>query len=412
MRVLWFSPTPSLYDEKKYGGWVASLESLVRKYCKEIKLGIAFEHTDPQFKVEKGNVVYYPIDQKNLVDKVLEKTDGKHSWKRLKSAYIRIIRDFKPDIIQCFGSEWPYGKLAGECSVPVVIHMQGFLNIYNESEQMTYSMLDLLFIRLFHPKTVFSLIFQRKRTKEINEFERSIMKCCHYFMGRTEWDKKIVKYYSPSAKYYYCPEAIRNNIYDSAYSWRYTENDMMKIITVTQAGALKGNEIILRTAKILKEQFGFQFEWRVAGRKENFAFFEKKTGIRHQDVNVELLGMIDAENVALELASATVYVHPAIIDNSPNSLCEAQLIGCPVVAANVGGIPQLVEDHVTGILYPYNEPHMLAFTLMELSRDRDRLQELSKWERSRAKERHNPEKIVSCIKEIYKDILDNEKVRK
>ena len=46
--------------------------------------------------------------------------------------------------------------------------------------------------------------------------------------------------------------------------------------------------------------------------------------------------MIDSEQVAQELSSSRVYIHPAIIDNSPNSLCEAQIVGCPVIAANVG----------------------------------------------------------------------------
>ena len=42
MRVLWFSVTPSLYDEKKYGGWIASLERIVKKYGNNIELAISF----------------------------------------------------------------------------------------------------------------------------------------------------------------------------------------------------------------------------------------------------------------------------------------------------------------------------------------------------------------------------------
>ena len=63
MRVLWFSVTPSLYDEKTYGGWVASLERIVRQYGSDIELGIAFEHSDRCFKVERGSVTYYPMNK-------------------------------------------------------------------------------------------------------------------------------------------------------------------------------------------------------------------------------------------------------------------------------------------------------------------------------------------------------------
>ena len=52
MRVLWFSVTPSLYEEKVTGGWVASLERVVRQYGKNIELGIAFEHSDQKISID------------------------------------------------------------------------------------------------------------------------------------------------------------------------------------------------------------------------------------------------------------------------------------------------------------------------------------------------------------------------
>ena len=100
-----------------------------------------------------------------------------------------------------------------------------------------------------------------------------------------------------------------------------------------------------------------------------------------------------------------MYIHPAIIDNSPNSLCEAQVIGCPVIAANVGGIASLVDDGKTGILYPYNEPHMLAFKIMELGQNRELLKFLSENEIKTAIERHNPEDIYLYLYSVYKNVL-------
>jgi glycosyltransferase involved in cell wall biosynthesis len=179
----------------------------------------------------------------------------------------------------------------------------------------------------------------------------------------------------------------------------------MRLVTITQAGTLKGNEIILRTAKILKEQFDFDFEWNVAGNLKSFHIAENKTGIKHEKYNISLLGLIDASDVANQLRISDAYIHPAIIDNSPNSLCEAQVVGCPVIAANVGGISSLVDDGHTGILYPYNEPHMLAFKIMDLRHNRDLQTQLSINEIRTAEERHNPYIIYKCLNEIYTDIL-------
>lgn len=405
MRVLWFSVTPSLYDEKKYGGWIASLERIVNKYGNNIELAIAFEYQEDKLKVEKNGVVYYPINISNTVkDRLIEKVDFTYRWNRLKIKMLNVIEDFMPDVIQCFGSEWPYGLIAECTNIPVVIHMQGFSNIYSESCELVYSDWEYIRCNNFNPKVAFTTLTNKKKNEDGLSKERHLMKINRFFMGRTHWDEEIVRNYSPESKYYYCPEALRPEIYD-APKWTSIKSENMRLITITQAGTLKGNEIILRTAKILKEQFNFAFNWEVAGNAEAFRVAERKTRIRHEDYNISLLGMIDASKVAEKLANSDLYIHPAIIDNSPNSLCEAQVIGCPVIAANVGGIASLVDDGKTGILYPYNEPHMLAFKIMELGQNRKLLELLSENETKTAIERHNPEDIYLYLYSVYKSVL-------
>lgn len=404
MRVLWFSVTPSLYDEKKYGGWIASLERIVRQHRKEIELGIAFEYDESEFKVTKNGVTYYPMNVSNTIkDRLVEKVDFEYKWKRVRIKMLKVIEDFKPDVIQCFGSEWLYGLITDYTDVPVVIHMQGFSNIYNESSELVYSDWEYIRCNHYNPKVAFTILTNKRKNEDSLAKERRLMQINKFFMGRTVWDRAIVENYSPEGKYFYCPEALRPEIYN-APKWNPKHSDTMRLVTITQAGTLKGNEIILRTARILKEQFSFDFEWSVAGNTEAFGIAEKKTGIKHEKYNISLLGMIDADAVANTLEKSDAYIHPAIIDNSPNSLCEAQVVGCPVIAASVGGIASLVEDGKTGVLYPYNEPHMLAFKIMKLKSERGIAQMISENEIKAATERHNPEKIYSYLLKIYNSI--------
>lgn len=407
MKVLWFAVTPSMYDEQKRGGWIASLEQIMRNYHPNISLGIAFEHSDNCFKQKSDNVTYYPIKKcKTVKDRILYKIQDNYEWKIIIPIMHKIIDDFKPDIIQCFGSEWPFAMIANYIDIPVVVHMQGFLNIYNTSSEMAYSTFNSLCYEHFGIKSIYRALVKKRKQDYSNSFERELMKCNKYFMGRTEWDRNIVNYYSHDATYFYCPEALRPEIYNSKKTWTYRENEVTKLVTISQASELKGNEIVLRTAQILKHEFGFEFSWRVAGDVASFKRFEKKTGIRHEDVNVTLIGMIDAETVVSELAEAHAYVHTAIIDNSPNSLCEAQVIGCPVISANTGGISSLVQDGVTGILYPYNEPHALAFRIMEIKNNKELLNVLSENERKTSILRHSPKEIATKIIDIYEEIIN------
>lgn len=408
MRVLFLSVTPGLFNEEKIGGWIASLENIIHSFHKErIKLGLVFETRDSGLsRVEKNGTTYYPICvQLSIIQKIKSYSDAAIRWGFIKQHIIDAINDFQPDIIHCFGSEWPYAAVVDSIDVPLVVHMQGFLNIYDLSKDLAVSSSDKYRAYIFKPKQLLRSMTSSKNNKSCDSFERDLMKANHYFMGRTEWDRNIVKYYSPGSKYYHVPEAIRPDIYDAPKLWCYNRKSKIRLITITQAGYLKGNEIILRTAQVLKNLIGVDFEWRVAGRKDAFPLFEKKTRIKASDVNVELLGMIGPEQIVEELAEADFYIHPAIIDNSPNSLCEAQLVGCPVIAANVGGIPQLVEDGKTGFLYPYNEPHTLAFKICNMIDDAELLTAVSKAEIETSRKRHEPKTVADTVYMAYEAII-------
>ena len=128
----------------------------------------------------------------------------------------------------------------------------------------------------------------------------------------------------------------------------------------------------------------------------------------HDAVNIKFLGTLSAEDLAVQLAEADIYVHTAYIDNSPNSLCEAQIIGIPVITTYVGGIPSLVKNYETGILIPSNEPHMLAMEIVKLSRDTKLMEQLSHQGQLAARQRHNPESIKNTLTDIYQKIISHQ----
>ncbi len=400
MKVLWFSLTPSCYDIKHTGSWIEALERIFKKFLPLIELGIAFEHQDDIFKVKKEGVVYYPI-------KVNRTSSPKENYALLKPHYLKVVEDFNPDIIHCFGTErWHYGLIAKKINVPVVIHMMGFMNIYDMMDEMVIHNLDYWKYFSFNPLKVWINRKSWNLKKENQELEKEVMLANNFFMGRTEWDKNIVKYYSPQSTYFHCPEAIREEIYNSKNIWHYHKREKLRLITIGNAGSLKGNEIMLKTALLLKEEFHIDFEWIYTSDSYKMSFFEKLNSIKCEDVSIKLIGRIDANRIAKELSEADLYIHPSIIDNSPNTVCEAQLIGIPVIAANTGGLAQMIEDGKTGFLYPYSEPHTLAFTIMNLYHDKEKLEMISSNEIDMSHKRHNPQSVGNQLVKIYKTIID------
>lgn len=178
----------------------------------------------------------------------------------------------------------------------------------------------------------------------------------------------------------------------------------MLIVSVISNPWYKGVDLILKTAKLLKVNVGLDFEWAVYGVSD-IRFFENKYGIKAHDVNVDIKGSVGKETLVDALCDASCYVHTSYIDNSPNSLCEAQYLGVPVLATYVGGIPSLVEDGLTGILFPANDPYTLAGHLQAIYNNRQFSEELGNAARRIAIDRHNPDSIGASLLNIYREIL-------
>lgn len=408
MRVLWFTLNPSCFNPNSNnyngGGWTASLEQIVRNN-KDIKLGIAFNFPDNGFKYENDGVTYYPIKplRTSLLSKILGK--GKDQEKTIVAKCMEIIEDFKPDLIQIFGSENEFGLICKYTNIPVVIHIQGCLPPYHNAlfpvgmQKSDFVLkkglsLSYRFIGLRSEKA-----FRRKAEREIE-----IIKSCNYFMGRTEWDKSLIDLFNPNATYFHCEEALRDSFINSNKRWKYSNGKKKTIISVISRPWYKGCDLILKTAALLKRFTDIDFEWKVYGIPE-MKFYESVYGIKAKDVNVRPMGTASKEELVDALCSSSCYVHPSYIDNSPNSICEAQILGVPVLATNVGGIASIVKNGVDGILFPTNAPYTAAALIKRITADKDLSVTLSSNAIKRAIERHNPTKIGDRLVEIYETII-------
>ena len=124
-------------------------------------------------------------------------------------------------------------------------------------------------------------------------------------------------------------------------------------------------------------------------------------------MKIQLLGIKNANEIVNLLNETRIYVHPSYIDNSPNSLCEAQLLGVPSIATNVGGISSLIENGENGYLVSSNDPYFLAARIIQLLNDRSLLLKISKNAREKAWERHSKEKILNQLIDTYKIIASS-----
>lgn len=413
MRVLWIG-NPGLYvpshkrDGSGYngGGWVSSVQREIVKHS-NVSLGVSFCMDGEPEKEEQDGVVYYPVPnhRKAFKDKIKDllkfwdETRDEILWPYYIDRFKRIIEDFKPDVIEVFGSELYVGLgalAAKELNVPCALHLQGFLSLS-------------LYIYLPPGVSRCSYIFSRGLRGAYGNFqlltywyrschrEKAILTAVPHVIGRTAWDRQAMEVLNPVAKYHYGGEILRPVFYESAER---RNPQRLTIATTISHPPYKGFDLLLKIAHLLKFQLGLDFVWNCYGNVEA-SFVERVTHISHAEVNVCLCGVATAEQLRDALLSSTLYCHTSYIENSPNSIAEAQILGVPVVATNVGGTPSMVEDGKTGLLFPATDPYMAAYQICRLVTDEALNNEIGYAARLEAQRRHSREEIVAGLMEIY-----------
>lgn len=121
-------------------------------------------------------------------------------------------------------------------------------------------------------------------------------------------------------------------------------------------------------------------------------------------------GMIGRENLRDEFAQATVLFLPTREDNCPMVVLEAQASGVPVIASNVGGVPDLVEDGVTGLLTNPDFPSTMPIALEKILSDKVLAARLAEGGRKKALARYHPNVIASRHLKIYEEVLSASKL--
>lgn len=416
MRVLWIGGfgLKSLNDNNTSGynggGWLASLKKEIIK-CSDVTLGIAFCKEHCFQKVVQDNISYYvvPNYHKSRKDKFLDLmhikdvTRDEIQWSHYENQLKMVIDDFNPDVIEIFGSEF-YFSLAARVSkhIPTVLHFQGILSLY---------------IYIFLPPGIskWQYIMSGKGLKgKYNNFqylaywqrsayrEKAVLKAVPHVIGRTDWDKQAIAVLNPNAKYHYGGEILRDVFYENK------ERTIPSKITISSTISFptyKGYDVILKVANILKNELHLDFVWNVYGNIDP-SFMEKQVRLCHEDVNVRLCGVASPTQLRDALLESTMYFHPSYTENSPNSVCEAQILGVPVVASRVGGTDSLVEHGKTGFLYPVTDPYIAAYYIMYLVDNPDVNIAIGKAAKQVATARHDKKKIVNELMETYQEMID------
>lgn len=337
-------------------------------------------------------------------------TMDKEKLSVMQNRFEDIISDFNPDVIHIWGTEYLHTYamiLAAERKgnlKHVLIHMQGILSAYYHYfySGLTYEMIK-------SDDLINSIEAYYKDFKNRAKYEKKAISKVYNILGRTSWDKCWAKVNSKKAKYYNVGEILRSEMYENSDTWD-VNKCRGKTIFISQASyPIKGLHLILESISRLKIIYP-ELKVRIAGINptninNGYDIYLKETIKRLELENIiEFIGVKNAVEMIEEYRNANVYLSASTIENSPNSLCEAMLIGTPVVCSDVGGVSSLVDDGIDGFLYPINEMSLMEYYVQKLFEDKELAKRMSKKATEDIAKLVSKERIVESIKELYDEI--------
>ena len=289
---------------------------------------------------------------------------------------IKICRKWKPDIIH---AHWPFPHAYIALGAAKLFHIPLVLNFHGA---------ELLLIR------------KKKWVKPLLKFAigqaQSIFANSSFTAGKIKAIRDVDVVWSP---------------YGTTLDERegsglapHPVNGKFKVLFVGRHIERKGIRYLIEAAKYLPQD---KFEIRIIGEGDLTGQLKQQAA---QYPHVLFTGKLPAAELAREYREANVFVLPAIVDHKGDTeglgvvLIEAMESGLPVIASDVGGIPDVVVDNVSGLLVPEKSPVALADAIKRLAEDPQLTVQLLEGARNRIAEHFTWDNITRRQIEIYENL--------
>jgi glycosyltransferase involved in cell wall biosynthesis len=172
---------------------------------------------------------------------------------------------------------------------------------------------------------------------------------------------------------------------------------------------VKGYDDLIQAAAVLRHR-GVPVRCLIAGDGPDRDRLQRVIGDLGMDDEVSLLGF--REDVADLMRLLDVAVMPSHSEGGPLAMMEYMAAGVPIVGTAVGGIPELIQDGVHGLLVNPREPRELATAIERLLKDRPFAQRLSRAALERQKAEYDIDVTVKRVEDLYLQLLADSRRRR
>ena len=329
-----------------------------------------------------------------------------------------IIDKVNPDILHIFGTEFPHALAAARVfnrPEATLVGIQGVCSLIAKDYMalLPSRVVNKVTFRDFLKKD--SLKKQQEKFIKRGENEKELLRLAGYITGRTGFDERVASALNPGAVYLKMNETMREVFYEDSWDLKKTHGHC---VFLGQGDyPIKGMHFLIEALGKLREKYP-DLCMCIAGNSiinadsvkdiiKTSAYGGYLRGLIAQnglEGHVKVLGMLDAQGMKKAYLSCDVFVCASYIENSPNTVAEAMLLGVPVVASDAGGITSVISKE-EGFIFKRGDVKMLASAIdrvwtLEKSRSHE-LEEMLERAKERAHRDYDKETNARRLFEIY-----------
>ena len=399
-------------------GWLSGLLEHVRKNGDVSGLHIAFPTDD---KSLIGN----PIDIDGVTYHVFyeDLTHPEFYVKELEGVFKKMTADIDPDIMHIFGTEFPHALSAVigyNKPLRTILGMQGICRLIAEDYMalLPDKVVNSASLRDILRKDWLRVQKRKFRLRAVSETRA--LRLAGNVIGRTEFDRKAVLEMNEELRYFTVNETMRNSFYEGR--WDIENADRHTIFTGQGDYPIKGLHFLIEAAGSLIKDYP-DLKIKIAGNSiintlttkdrlklPSYGKYLLKL-IDQYGLNgrVSVTGMLTEERMKEEYLSSGVFVLPSYIENSPNTLAEAMLLGVPVVTSDAGGITSMIGSD-EGYIFPRGDSAALADAIRKVwetgESQRETLIGMTDRCRKRALEEFDGKTNFETLMSVYKEVAE------
>lgn len=417
-------------------GWISGMADMVLKNKREHSVDLAVAFPAPRVMFPTGHDIckrVLEIEDSTLTCYGFYEEVGRaeHYDRSLERKLTEILEDAEPDIVHCFGTEYPH-TLAMCRVIPdkkrLLIGVQGICALYAEAYFSDLPERVIKTVTLRDRLRKDSLAEQQQKFIQRGIMEKEAVSLAGNIAGRTEWDCGWTKNLNKNACYFNMDEILRPEFYGPKWE---PDKCVPHSIFLSQGDyPIKGLHYMLLAMPAILSKYPDATVYVAGNRIVDYSTWKQKLKIssygkylrklmkeNHLLDKVTFLGKLDAEQMRDHYLRSSLFVCCSSIENSPNSLGEAMLLGMPCVTADVGGIPSLFTDGEDGIMYKgfragedsvkslKNVSQHLAEAVIGMWNGPEKQELYCANARRHASKTHHRERNYSRLMEIYEKIV-------